>query len=170
MSETLIRHDENVKKRCIAKLYFARAKRQFRDTFSKETTSMEEILNTELCKILVDTTKNRVYYTMSGFWQELSDVPGYLEAWEKAASMLASGFTVLSDIRELQLMSPQWAQTAGQAQQNVVKAGLIGTAEIIPAKTLLKSQVNRVSRESGMVKKTFSDPAEAETWLDSLSE
>jgi hypothetical protein len=36
MSETLTRQDGNVRKRCIAKLYFACAKRQFRDTFSEE--------------------------------------------------------------------------------------------------------------------------------------
>ena len=131
---------------------------------------MEEILNTELCKILVDTTKNRVYYTMSGFWQELSDVPEYLESWEKAVSLLSPGFTVLTDLRDFQLMSPEWAKIHVQAQETVSKAGLLGTAEILPAKVLIKSQLNRVSRESGMVKKTFSDPAEAETWLDSLSE
>lgn len=131
---------------------------------------MEEILNTELCKILVDTTKNRAYYTMSGFWQQLSDVPEYLESWEKAISLLSPGFTVLTDLRDFQLMSPQWTGVHVQAQQLASEAGLIGTAELLPAKVLIKSQLNRVSRESGMVKKTFSDPAEAEAWLDSLSE
>jgi len=52
-------------------------------------------------KIGVSPEKNRVYFKIIGFWKSVEIVPDYLNDWKKATSLLARGFTLVTDATEM---------------------------------------------------------------------
>ena len=130
---------------------------------------MTEITNNAFMKLAVDQTKNRIYYSMMGFWQKAADVPTSAEGWEKTLKLVSPGFTILVDLTQVKTISTEWAKIFEASQKKITDAGLIGTAEVVSENVLMKAQLTRITKESGMPKKMFANKAEAEAWLDTLS-
>ena len=55
----------------------------------------------------VDLAKNRIYFTPTGDWDSPQDVPNYLGDIKKCIGMVSKGYTVLSDITNLGVPSPE---------------------------------------------------------------
>ena len=119
--------------------------------------------------LTVDSTKNRVYCTMRGFWKQVDDADAYLNAWRTAIRQMSNHFTVIVDLSDLNIMSPEWVTLAFEVEKLVISAGLLATAEVIPANPTVKMQANRISYDTNMTKRVFINRDDAEAWLDSLA-
>ena len=128
---------------------------------------IKPIAKTDFYSIEVDTTKNRMYFTIVGFWKNSTVVPNYLDDIKKALRSLSPGFTILTDVSQMKTPSTEVGSLHELAQRLLIEAGLKKTAEIIPDnKAIEKMVLQRLSTKSGMVKSTFHDKATAEAWLD----
>jgi len=127
---------------------------------------MKTIAKNEYYAILVDTTKNRLYLTLIGFWKSRSVVPNYIEDLKKATKELSRGYAILTDTTRMKAPPPEVVSLHTEAQKVVVAAGLKKTAEVVGQDVFAKMAVDHFSRESGMYKRTFDNKPEAEAWLD----
>ena len=84
--------------------------------------------------------------------------------------MLRPGFSVLNSALKVEsLMSPEWRNIAEKIRERIVQSGMKASAEVLPENALTKMQIDRISKEAHFLTKFFSNPQEAEIWLDSLS-
>ncbi len=128
---------------------------------------MTEITKTEYYALAVDKIKNRIYFSITGFWGNPSVVPNYLRDIERASKEVVRGYTILSDLVKMRTMPPEAGKMHEQAQKILVDAGLAKTAEVLPQNVILKLQLQRHAESSKMTKKVFASKVEAEAWLDS---
>lgn len=126
------------------------------------------IASTELYSLSVDSTRNRIYYTMIGFWQDTSKLARYQEDWENVLGCLSGNFTILSDLTEFRLLPPGLVERAAKHQKKLIDAGLVAFAEIRLEAAITALQLNRISDISGIEKRIFTDWNDAESWLDSF--
>ena len=129
---------------------------------------MKTIVSTERFSLAVDPAKNRLYCIMRGVWKQVDDVETYLNYWRTAIHQLSNHFTALVDLSGLRIMSQEWVDVAIEVENIVVEAGILATAEVIPANPTVKMQANQISQETQMMKKVCIDREQAEAWLDSL--
>ena len=128
---------------------------------------MKQLVKRKLYTISVDTSKHRLYYVITGFWDNNAvDVDDYMQNWKEVISHVSKGFTLLTDATEFRVMTKEWADRAIQVQKMMVEAGLSKTAAVFSQEGLPKMQSDRISKHSGMTKKVFTDMQEAEAWLD----
>lgn len=127
---------------------------------------MEEIAKNDHYEINVDTSKNRLYLKLKGFWKEKSDVPDYLNDIQKSAKRMSRGFCVLSDLREMKPPSQDIGALHMEAQTIYIQAGLDRTAEVLNS-AVTKMSTNRYSDATKMKKMDFNSVEEAEKWLES---
>lgn len=125
------------------------------------------IAQTPQYELRIRKEKNRAYLRIIGFWRNPEQVENYLEDWKKAVEMLRPGFTLLTDAREMKIHPATVRKVHEEAQTLIVKAGVKSVAEI-QQDAIAEMQLDGVSSETKMPKKNFTDPAEAEQWLDSF--
>lgn len=125
-----------------------------------------EIAKTDKYILAVDAAKNRIYYAMIGFWQKESDVPNYLQDWEKALAKVKTGFTVLTDITRCKTPQPSLKPMFEKMQKRLGEAGLKKTAELYPEDALIELSLAGIAKRSGMKKGNFKERQKAEAWLD----
>lgn len=131
---------------------------------------MEEIAKTGFYTLLVDTTKNRIYLSMIGCWNDAPDFSEYARDIDRALQLVARGFTIVNDLTHFHLMSAAWKERFVATQDYLMQHGLSRSAEILPDNEVLEMQMNAISHDSGMGKRIFDTLQEAETWLDSLNQ
>lgn len=117
-------------------------------------------------RIEVDPGKNRIYYTMSGFWRDPADFPDYFDDYKKAIAAIRHGFTVLTDIQEFKAPAQPVKAMFDEQQRRLNKAGLKKTAEVFSKNAIVKMSLDNIAKHSGMQKRDFTDIADAEAWLD----
>ena len=130
---------------------------------------MHQIAQTPWYTLTVDPIKNRLYSAKIGFWQDIFDNPQFTEHIRQALQHLSNGFTILSDLTQLQLMSHEWVEVVIEAHKLFVEAGCAGKAEIAPETAVARLQCKRIAESSGIQKQEFASKAEAEAWLDRIS-
>jgi hypothetical protein len=131
---------------------------------------MEEIAKTGFYTLLVDTTKNRIYLSMIGCWNNSPDFSEYARNICQATHYVSRGFTIVNDLTHFHLMSAAWKARFVEIQQSLMQQGLSRVAEILPDNEVLEMQMNAISRDSGMGKRIFDTLPEAEAWLDNLNQ
>ena len=129
---------------------------------------MQQIAKTKYYTLAVDTLKNRLYSSKAGFWDAAIDRGQFLHDLEQALRQVSEGFTMLSDLAQLQVMSPEWVKTVIATQKRFTDAGCFGKALIFPDTMVATLQAKRILQSSGMRKKTFPSQDAAEAWLDAL--
>ena len=129
---------------------------------------MQTIANTPHYTLAVDPSKNRIYWTPRGLWDQSLSAPKLVDQWERARRHVLPGFTILADARQIQILSADWADTFEQIQELMISSGLAASAEVLPEDAITKMQAKRISRQSGMRREVFASVEEAEKWLDSL--
>ncbi|AHM63472.1 hypothetical protein D770_26145 [Flammeovirgaceae bacterium 311] len=125
------------------------------------------IAQTPQYAISVSKAKNRAYLNIIGFWRNPEQVSNYLAHWDSAIALLKPGFTLLTDAREMKIHPASVRQLHEDAQLKIIKAGVLKVAEI-QKDMIAEMQLDGVAGETNMPKKNFTDPIEAEQWLDNL--
>ena len=129
----------------------------------------KEIANNKYYKIYVDQTINRMYFTFVGEWKRLSQVPNFIKGLEEMMRHLKPGYTSLADTRGMKPPSEEIFPVLTLATEKFVAAGMKKQAMIIDKASMELVRATRgVSKDSGSDEKMmqFSDPVEAENWLD----
>lgn len=114
----------------------------------------------------VDQMKNRIYYTMTGFWRNPEDFPEYFNDWNRAIAEMSPGFTILTDVREFKTPAPVIKPMFDKIQRILGESGLKKTAELFGKDVVAEMSLDSVAKRSGMQKANFNDLAQAEAWLD----
>ncbi|SHH62027.1 hypothetical protein SAMN04488109_4672 [Chryseolinea serpens] len=127
--------------------------------------SLTIIRESKQYKIAVSPEKNRAYLTIVGFWRSPEVVPDYLPDWTKAVSKLKSGFTLLTDAREMKTHPQEVRKLHEQAQATLLKGGVRKVAELVKD-DVAEMQLDAVAKTTQFPKKNFRSAEEAEKWLD----
>lgn len=127
----------------------------------------KKIAKNSYYKIYIDEIRNRIYITFYGLWQEVAEVPNFVEDIEKAIQALSSGFTVLADTRSMKTPTKEVDDLHSMVLRIMDKAGLDRLALIID-REILRIAGGRVMREGGIKERMefFKDTDGAEDWLD----
>ncbi len=132
---------------------------------------MQEIARTESYTLSVDSTKNRIYCTVTG--NDLAGNATFVQDWEQAKCLVSPGFTVLTDVSRIRRMSKDWVATSVKLQQMLIHAGLAGTAELLSEQVAEDLQIQHINRISGHYcytkEEMFTNKRIAEAWLDRIS-
>lgn len=129
---------------------------------------MKEIGSGPTYRIMIEKTKNRIYFSFFGDLVNEASVAGLLDATKASSALMKPGFTALADFREVKLLGlPDIAQ---KVQMTLLEAGLLKVASVWNhesfAKIIIDSSAQKVG--SGMYsekRKVFKDKVEAEAWL-----
>ena len=127
---------------------------------------MEKIASHDKYSIEVDKNKNRIFLKILGFWAKPEDVPNYVNDVKKAADQVTKGFTIITDVTDMKPPPVEVNKVHEEAQKSLIEAGLDRVAEVVSEDVLKKMVVDRMSKGSGMQKKTFANQNEAIAWLD----
>jgi hypothetical protein len=127
----------------------------------------EEIAKNDYYDIYIDKSKNRLYYTVKGYWEDVSLVPENRNDLAKASAKLTEGFDILSDLTDMKPPPTEVAELHMKMQKMLIEKGLSKTAEVMDH-AVLKIALQRYARESKMDVQAFGSVGEAEVWLDSF--
>jgi hypothetical protein len=122
----------------------------------------------EVYNLEYDAEKNRIYVTLFGFWESPEQLASAEAAWGKMLAATEPGFTVLVDVRKMVTPTPEVLEHFKKTQERVKRAGISRRAEVMSESVIAKMATQKVSERSGIdvLSKQFTDPAEAEAWLD----
>ncbi|MBN1573178.1 MAG: hypothetical protein JW984_08295 [Deltaproteobacteria bacterium] len=126
----------------------------------------EEIVKNSYYELHVDIRKNRLYYTIKGYWQSASEAPKNYDDFEKAVEKLTKGFDAVADLREMKPPPEDVANLHIRTQKLAMAKGLSRTADIVDS-SLVNIVIKRYDRESNRFKQAFATIEEGEKWLDS---
>lgn len=119
--------------------------------------------------LLYDLPKNRIYFTIRGFWKNKEAVPNFLEDWRKIISLTMPGFTVLADLSAMLTQPQDLNKLHLEAQQLMVQAGVLQMAQIMPHDKIATLQVDQVYSKSEIPVCKFTSVQDAEAELNKAS-
>lgn len=131
---------------------------------------MVEIAKNSFYHISLNTDKNRIYMKMCGTWETKSQVPHFLKDITLALATVKPGFSVVSDIRELEECSIDAQELHVQWQKQSVEAGILQLAEIHKLNDPVSELAISLAYESKISLNIFENEADAEAWLDDIPE
>lgn len=118
----------------------------------------------------IDRTKNRVYFHLhTGLWNE-EDLECLMPDWKEIIAEIQPNFTILSDLRNLQIQSPKFDRVHEEAQRFVTQNGLLKLARITTTNDIVNLQFGRITERSAIPQNTFYNVEDAEKYLDELVE
>lgn len=129
----------------------------------------QEIAKNEFYEAYVDEEINRAYWVMRGDWKKLSDVPDYEKHNDIVLSLVKPGFTVVLDLREMGIPSPEVLEYVTSLTKKAEDAGLGRQAHVLDRKSIEAIRTSRdVIKEAGVDLKMmqFATYEEAVEWLD----
>ena len=129
-----------------------------------------EIVKRPQYTLSVDKSKNRIYYTMFGFWESPDDLSDYFQDWNCAIAEVTRGFTILTDATQFKTPAQDILPIFEKIQKILDDAGLAKTAEVYSGDVIAKMALDYVAETSGMKKRDFQNTLEAEVWLDEEEE
>ncbi len=130
---------------------------------------MKEIGSGPTYRIMIDKTKNRIYFSFFGDLVKDASVAGLLDATKASSALMEPGFTALADFREVNLLGlPDIAQ---KVQMTLLEAGLRRVASVWSHESFAKIIIDSSAQKAGSgmyseKRKVFKDEVEAEAWLD----
>jgi hypothetical protein len=129
----------------------------------------EEIAKNKYYEMYIDRSKNRLYYTLKGFWESQSAVPNYYDDHREAIGRTTPGFSAVVDLRDLKTPPADVIELHMKTQKYSIQNGMKRSARIIDA-ALVKLASDRLVKgtyEEEAVR-NFGSLADAEAWLDSF--
>ena len=118
--------------------------------------------------ITVNPSKNRIYYTMTGFWKKPDEFPTYFQDWDIALKSVRNGFTILTDVTQLTTPHKDMQPMFDKMQKILSDAGLRKTAELFSDDVIVRMTLDHIAKSSGMKKASFNNREKAEHWLDEM--
>ncbi|MCC9165354.1 hypothetical protein [Pontibacter harenae] len=123
-----------------------------------------------LCyKLLYNPSKNRVYFTIIGYWKNKDAVPEFLQHWKTALRLVKPNFTILTDMSSMITHPQELNDLHAQAHKLVMQAGVARTAHVIPADKIANLQAKAIADHTGFVVGNFATLKEADEWLNKVS-
>ncbi len=122
-------------------------------------------------KIMADTSKNRLYLTLHGFWstRKKDEFGNYVTDLVTECSKFNNNkFHALVDLRDFSTPPVEIGEMHVEAQKKLLEMGLKGSAEIYETFTIAQLATKRYAKQSNMKQKAFTNIEEAEEWLNSL--
>lgn len=119
-------------------------------------------------KLYTNSTKNRIYFSITGKIQDENQIPHFVEDWKQAISQVETNFTILSDIRIMDIQAKKIEKLHEKVQSFLTQNGLAETAEVISMNDIADLQANQVVERSGMPNTKFRSIEEAENYLDAV--
>jgi len=115
--------------------------------------------------VSVDKQKNRLHLYLAGTWMQADQVPNWLDDVSAALRLVSPGFTILTNSSNLRGVLR--LDLIVEAQQLVLRAHP-GKAALLydPKKIVAKTLMGAAAQDSGLVAEQFSDPLDAEKYLD----
>ena len=128
---------------------------------------MKEIAKNDYYELKISEAKNRIYWTMKGFWRSMAVVPDFDKDWDTTQNMAKPGWTLLGDLSELKPMPDDVRLAQDERQKKAIGGGCIKVSCIVDS-VLTKMSLNKSLKGSGMDKmlQYFDSPIEAEQWLE----
>lgn len=113
-----------------------------------------------------DGVKNRIYFTINGFWKSRDGLSEFLSDWKKAISLIHPGFTILTDMRTMITHPQDLSSLHQEAQSMVLEAGVKNVAHVMPHDKIAYLQVQSIYEKNSFPNKNFLTIEEADQWLD----
>ncbi len=128
---------------------------------------MKEIAQNEYYELAYDEAKNRVYWTMKGFWRNMSVVPDFNKDWDTIQEMTKQGFTIFGNLSKLKTMPEEVSHAQDERQKKLLEGGCSKVSCMVDS-AVTKMTLNKALEGSGMDKilQYFDDKFDAESWLD----
>ncbi|WP_299818442.1 hypothetical protein [uncultured Pontibacter sp.] len=127
------------------------------------------VAKTDCYEILYQKNKNRIYFTINGFWKSAEVVPDLLKDILHSTTLVRKGFTLLVNFGNM-ITHPQQLNTLHiEVQKLFVEAGLAYGVYIEPIDKIANFQVEQTVLASLIKLERFSTLPEAEERLESIS-
>ncbi len=118
--------------------------------------------------IFIDKLKNRVYFQLHRQLWKPKDMDYLLVDWKEAIAEMQINFTILSDIRNMQIQSPKLDKAHEEVQKYVTSNGLLKLARVLPHDDIVNLQFGRIVERSAIPNTIFYTVKEAEEYLDKM--
>jgi hypothetical protein len=135
---------------------------------------MQQIASTNCYTLTVDTIKNRIYWTITG--NGLVRNTALIQDWQAAKRLVSQGFTVLTDLSQIQSLPEDWVEISINLQNLLVQEGLAGIAKLLSKSVVEKLHIDHISRFTRLLgnirytkEEIFTDRTIAEAWLDKIA-
>lgn len=131
---------------------------------------MGNIAENEYYELAFDAIKNRVLWTMKGFWDSMDVVPDFYRDWDEVMKSIKSGFTVLADLSEVRTWPNDVYEANMKVQEKLMRKGCKKVAVIIQS-VIVKFQIKQATELAGMLEiiRMSEDPEDAIVWLEEKS-
>ena len=131
---------------------------------------MGNIAENEYYELAFDAIKNRVLWTMKGFWDSMDVVPDFYRDWDKVMKSIKSGFTVLADLSEVKTWPDDVYEANMKVQEKLMRKGCKKVAVIIQS-VIVKFQIKQATELAGMLEiiRMSEGPEDAIVWLEEKS-
>lgn len=119
--------------------------------------------------ILYDSPKNRIYFTIYGYWKNKECVSEFINDWTKALDIVKPGFTILTDMRTMITHPQELSNLHQESHTMVLDAMVTKVAHIMPTDKIAYLQVHSIHESTNLPSKNFQDVEEAEQWLNMVT-
>ncbi|MDM8552152.1 hypothetical protein QUF72_18855 [Desulfobacterales bacterium HSG2] len=127
---------------------------------------MKKIAKNAYYELAYDEVKNRIYWTMKGYWRNMSVVPDFDKDWDTVQRMTRSGWTIFGDLSALRAMPDDVKNAQDERQKKLMRDGCTKVSCLVKS-AVTKISLNVALADSGMDKilRYFDNAIEAERWL-----
>lgn len=129
----------------------------------------EQVAQNSYYDLKIDKAKNRIYFTIHGFWKNKEAVPSLIEDWEKCVNLTKSGFTILTDMTSMITHPQDLNELHMAAQKLVMDAGVKQVANVLPSDKIASLQANSFTDHSTLPFRNFKTCQEAEAYLNQIN-
>jgi len=127
----------------------------------------ETIAKTSYYMFEVDPDINRLFITISGFWENAGIAPNILNDIDLALDKVRPGFTNLVDTTQFKNPPKEVQELFARVQQRIVARGIRKNAEVVSSAFVeLNLEEVAAKSEMGNVLRQFKGMAEALAWLN----
>ena len=120
-------------------------------------------------QITAEPSRNRIFYKHFAELAQAQELPEYLSDWRQALDAMKPGFTILSDMTELEIASGPLTKLFEQVQQMLDGRGLRMIATVHAPDVLLAHAEASEEAPSKYPRRNFTDLWEADKFLDELA-
>ncbi len=115
--------------------------------------------------VSVDKPNNRLHLYLAGTWMQADQIPNWMDDVRAGLQLVSPGFTILTNSTNLRGVLR--LDLIVDAQKLIMAAGP-GKAALIydPKKIVAKTLMGAAAEDSGLSAKEFSDPLEADAYLN----
>lgn len=133
---------------------------------SPDSNGLVHIARNKCYVISYSEAKNRIYFSILGFWKNHKSVPEFLNDWDKALQMASPEFTMLVDMRTMITHPQHLYGLHEEALQKVRTARVIRVANVMPHDKIASLQAAEIIKSVELPTENFETCQAAERWLD----